>query len=147
MPYGQHLKRWQQVPPKALIIDPKDTYRQMNVAALQHCGVINAMRLDRPHLHARIPYSVTPQERREHVFDHLWRGRDLEHASITSAERLRSFADRGGMAQQTAAVREELIAFAGKEKTAANALEELDSQLVLKVPELSRYRRLGNAQK
>jgi hypothetical protein len=56
------------------------------------------------------------------------------------------FADGVEIGQYAAAIREELLAFCGQDEAPPHVVEQPQAQLLLKITELSRKRRLSNAQ-
>ena len=51
---------------------------------------------------------------------------------------------RADMTQQAAATSEELLSFRRQDKTAPNAIEKLEAELLLEIADLPRQSRLGN---
>jgi hypothetical protein len=76
----------------------------------------------------------------------LRRGGHFQDAGLSALEHLRSFANRVGVVQEAAAVAEQLFAFAGQQKAAPNAVEQLETELLLEVTDLSGQGRLGDTQ-
>ena len=86
------------------------------------------------------------QEVGERALDELRRRRHLQHACVAAPKQPRALADCLGVIQQSAAIDEQLLAFAGQDKPAPHAVEELEPELVLQFADLPRQRGLGNAQ-
>ena len=105
-----------------------------------------AARLDQLHLHIGIAIGVLGQECRKNGFDLHRRGRHFQHPGVSAPERLCLRAERADIAQQAAATSEQLLAFCGQDKTAPNAIEKLEAELLLKIADLPGKSRLGNAQ-
>ena len=73
-------------------------------------------------------------------------GGHLQHAGVPAPEQLRLLADCAGVVQETSAMAEQLLAFAGQEEAAPDTIEKLETELLLEIADLARQGRLGNAQ-
>src|SRR6185503_11876602 len=71
-------------------------------------------------------------------FDELRRGRDLEHPDIATPQRLRPLVEGARMAEQRAAIAKHLLAFACQHETAADPVEQLQTELLLERADLPR---------
>ena len=70
----------------------------------------------------------------------------LQYARVAAPKLLRALADRAGAVQQNTAVAKQLLAFASQHEAASYAIEELETELLLKIPDLPGQGRLGNVQ-
>ena len=114
--------------------------------AFQQSYRIASGRLDQFDLHVRIAPRIPMQKRGLYTRDMLRRGADLENAAVAMSQLLSPLAQRAGVVQQTAAVGEQLLACTGQQQAAADAIEQLETELPLKVADLPGQRRLGDAQ-
>jgi len=89
---------------------------------------------------------IPRQKPRQHALDRVrWRG-DLEHSPVAIPQDLCAFADGIEIGQYATAIREELLAFCGQNEATPHVIEEPQAQFLLKIADLSRQRRLSNAQ-
>ena len=84
------------------------------------------------------------QEIRKDAFDEMRRGCNLQHAGVAAPQRLRPLADGAGMVQQAAAIAEQLLAFAGQQEAASDAIEKVQTEFVLKIDDLPGQSGLGD---
>ena len=119
----------------------------MNLAALEHSqGVRPRNCLDQFHLNVGVTLRVSVQEIGHDAFDELGRGRHLQHACVSPPEQLRPLADRAGVAQQTTAIAEQLLALASQYEAASHTIEEPETELLLEIADLPGEGRLSDAQ-
>src|SRR5206468_8755918 len=100
-------------------------------------------RFDELDLHLGMAFGITAEERGKDAFDGLRRRRDAQDAGVAYPQLARVFAERSYIAQDRAAVGEQLLAFAGQHHTPAQALEELEAELILEGADLSGQRGLS----
>src|SRR3954462_4593806 len=119
---------------------------EMNLPALQQSQHVDACRLDHLHLDVGKALRVARQERRQYALDVLRRASHLEHAGVAALERLRHFADRRRLAQQTPAVLQQLLTLTGQHQPPANPIEKLEAELLLEGDNLPGQRGLRDMQ-
>lgn len=126
---------------------PKQILPKMNLPALEHCqGIRPRNRLDYLYLHIGIPTRISVQETANGAFDELSGGRHLESAPIPVPQKLRTLADRAGVAQKRTTVPKQLLTFSGKNEASSDPIEELEPELLLEIADLPGECRLGNVQ-
>ncbi|HUN52359.1 MAG TPA: hypothetical protein VMU42_14635 [Candidatus Sulfotelmatobacter sp.] len=86
------------------------------------------------------------QKLRQHAFDMLRRGGYDQGAAVALAQKLRAFADGGRVVQETAAVAEKLLPFAGQHQAARDPIEQLEAELAFQIADLARQGRLRDVQ-
>ena len=122
---GQQLDRRHWICSEVAIVslDSGKQDAKVNLAAFQHGQDVRDNRLDQFHLYAWIALRVSVQERRENGFDLHRRRRYSQHTGGPVSEQLRAFGQRAGMAQEIAAVPQQLLALGGQDKATAHAIE------------------------
>src|SRR4051812_33957704 len=84
---------------------------KVDLAALQHLAEGSPTDyLDQFNLHIRIMLRVAMQKVAENAFNKLGRGRDLEHSSLTTTQRLRPLPNGTCIAEQRTVVAKHLLA-------------------------------------
>jgi hypothetical protein len=73
-----------------------------------------------------------------------WCG-DLQYSPVAAPKDLSAFSDDVEIGQHAAAIREELLAFCGQDETPSYVVKQPETQLLLKIDDLSRKCRLSNA--
>lgn len=139
----QYMQLRQRADREAALVLRAEADPQMDILALQHRDLHDGTRLDGPDMHAGALPRVAGEEARGDAFDHLGRGAHPQHAAVVLRQGSRPFDQRLGMAEQGAAVREELLPLAGEQEAAADDLEQTDAELPLQVLDLTAQRRLG----
>ena len=105
-----------------------------------------AKRFEEFHFHFGIALGVLAHECRKHAFDHVRRGCHLQHPTVSAPEKLRPLAERSDLAQQAAAVSEQLLSFSGQDEPATDTIEKHEAELMFKIADLPGQSGLGDAQ-
>jgi hypothetical protein len=69
-------------------------------------------------------------------FRSLRRGCHLQHPTVSAPEKLRPLAERSDLAQQAAAVSEQLLSFSGQDEPATDTIEKHEAELMFKIADL-----------
>ena len=75
----------------------------------------------------------------------MWGCCDLQHPPVSSPKDLCAFSDNVEIGQYAAAIREELLAFCRQDQAPPHVVKQSDTQLLLKITDLSRKCRLSDA--
>ena len=71
---------------------------------------------------------------------------DLQHAGVSAPQQLRTLADCASIVQETTTITEQLLADAGQDKAASDAIEKIETQFLFEIADLSGQGGLGNSQ-
>jgi hypothetical protein len=124
--------------PVARVSRVGQTLPEVNLAALEHCQGGRPNRFNQFYVYVGISFRVAVQEIRNDAFDELRGGGDLQHTDTPAPQLLRPLAKCTGISQQTAAVAEHLLAFAGQHEAAAHTIEKLETEFMLERADLPR---------
>ena len=145
----EYVDRRQRQAPEAAVVRldrAKRTLCDVYLTAFQHRQQLGTDRVEQLHLNIGIALRVAVQKIRNDTFQVL-RGRcHLQHPGVPAPEQLRLLADGTGVVQETSAMAEQLLAFAGQKETAPDTIEKLEAELLLEIADLARQGRLCNAQ-
>jgi hypothetical protein len=119
---------------------------QVNLAAFQQRHLGRPKGLGQPDLHVGEAHSVSGQKGRQNTLDHLRRGRHLQHAAVSATEQFCALAQRTDLAQDAAAISEQLLADGCQDETAPHAIKEPDAELLFEIADLPRQGRLADTQ-
>src|SRR5436190_23845513 len=126
----------------ALVVPDPD----MNITALQQGYLSQTKNLRQLHAHVGEALSIARQKSRQHAFDCLRRGGQLEHAGVSALEQLYALAKRGHLTQDPAAISEQLLASGSQEEATTDTVKKLKPAFMFKIADLPRQGRLANAQ-
>jgi hypothetical protein len=98
------------------------------------------------HPNVGIALRISAQKTGQHTFDVLRRAGDLQDSCLSMTEQLSLFFHCAGAIEKDTAVRNQLLAFARQKKPSTDSIEEPQSELTLKLHDLSRQGRLGHPQ-
>ena len=73
-------------------------------------------------------------------------GSHLQHADVTATEILRTFANPGGVIQQTSAIAEQLFAIPRQQQATPNTIEQFETEFLFEIADLPGQSGLSNAQ-
>ena len=135
----QHLHGRERVASEALLIRGDRTHgalREMDLAPLEHCEQLWPRGVHQPHLHAGIARRVVAQEIGKNAFDQVRRGRHTQHTDVAAPQDLRLLAHGAGVVEQSAAVVEQLLAFAREERPPPTRSKSL-SPMALEIGDLA----------
>jgi hypothetical protein len=118
----------------------------MDVAAFQLVKQAWTHRFDQLDLHIWPAFGVSMQECGKHTFHRLWCGRNLQDSGVGSPQPSSALAERLDCAKDGAAIAEQLLALAGQDQAAANAIEQLKPELVLELLDLAGQCGLGDSE-
>src|SRR5271156_3146283 len=149
MACGKKLHGRQGITVEGMIVGPYRLHQadaEMDVAAFERVQQARTHRFDQLDLHIRPAFGVSMQELRKHAFHRLWCGRNLQDAGVGSPQSLSALAERADCAKDGAAIAEQLLALAGQNQTAPNAVEQPEPELFLELLDLAGECGLGDAQ-
>src|SRR5262245_4292964 len=86
------------------------------------------------------------QKTRNSAFYELRRSGNLQHAGVAGSKLLRPFIEHSGLAQEHAALIEQLLTFAGQDQATPHTIEKLETELLLDRADLTGQSRLGSSQ-
>jgi hypothetical protein len=75
-----------------------------------------------------------------------WRGGHFQDANVTAAEVLRPLSNAGDVIQQATTIVEQLLAFPGQQEATSDAIEQLETEFLLKVAYVPGQSGLSDAQ-
>jgi len=104
----------------------------------QHRLEIGTDRLRKLDLHIGAAFGKAMQERRKDAVNGLRRRRHPQDAAVAAPQQLSVLTERAHRAEDRAAILKQLLAFAGEDQTAANAIEQPHAELRFESADLAR---------
>ena len=118
----------------------------MNFAAFEHGCLLMTEGFAQLYVHVGKAFTILRQKSRQHALDRVrWCG-DLQHSPVAAPKDLCAFFDDIEIGQDAAAIREKLFAFCGQDETSPYVIKQPETQLLLKITDLSRKCGLSDAQ-
>src|SRR5262245_60252604 len=149
MAAGEKLDRRQREAFEGMVVAldrPHHAESEVNLAAFQQGKQVRAHSFGQPDLYLRSPLGVLAQECGKDSLQRLRGDRSLQDAGVDPPQPLRSLAERADSAKHGAAISEQLLAVAGQNQAAANAIKQLNPELLLELLDLTGQGGLRDAQ-
>jgi hypothetical protein len=142
---GEDTDREQQTPFEVIVAAP-DRQGEMDLAALDEPQGVDTALFDEMDVNSWSRLQIPCEKWRQHALNHLGRGCDAKAPDFAAPYGLCMFGELVNASEQCAAPGQEAFASACHTNSASRTLKEPDTQLHLKVADLSPQRRLGDAQ-
>ena len=113
----------------------------MYLAAFEHGQRVETNRLDQFQPHVWISFRVSTQERRKYRFKLEGRGRHPQLPGISASKDPHPLAKGVGVAQQAAAIHEQLFTLRRQDDAATDAIKKLEFEFLLQLADLARQTR------
>jgi hypothetical protein len=141
----QSVSRWQDATLEAgIALIKSDTH--VNFAAFEQGCLLGTECFAQLDIHVGKTLGVSRKKPRQHTLDGMrWRG-DFHHPSISAPKYVCAFAHGVEIGHHAATIRKKLLAFCSQGETASDPVKQPEPQLLLKITELSRKRRLPDTQ-